>query len=249
MTQKPKNMSERARHTVERAAYVAVGAPTAALKAINARVTDLRETVRSSRQDIGDDLAQEFDQWVAQGEDVVARAMELLRRSDVAEEIKATARSTGQAARVGIEKATGAARSGLNVVAPDEELTAITGVGPGYADKLARVGIVGISRFLERTATDEETETLAKSAEISVETLRSWRAQVDLGRIQGVGDSYSDLLHRIGIWTLDDLAAASPAETAAEMRSLEVPDKPDQMPTETVIRQWKTKAKKIAASG
>lgn len=242
-------MTDRARDSVEKAAYVAVGAPTAALKALSARVSDMRDTVRSSRKEISDDLANEIDDWINQGEEVIERAMERFRKSDVADDIKTSARSTKKAARIGIDKATGAARSGLDVVAPDEDLTVINGIGPSYEAKLNKVGIVGVSRFLERTETQQDLEKLEESSGISVDTLASWREQADLSRISGIGESYELILHRIGIWTMEQLADAKPSEMAEQMQSIDMPDAPDQIPSQNELQSWKREAKKLAQTG
>lgn len=230
---------------MERAAYAAVGAPTTALKALNARLGDLRDTARTSRRELSDELASEIDQWIAEGEEVIDKAMQRIRRSDVVDDVKSAANSTKQAARVGLDRATGPARSVIDSEI-DEDLTVVNGIGPSYADKLGRVGVVGVSRLLERTETEEGRAKLAHSSGISEETLASWRAHVDLSRVRGVGDTYQQLLHAAGIWTVDQLAAASPTELAEKMRSGEMPDAPEQTPTEDVIRQWKTAAKNLS---
>jgi len=233
----------RPRSSVEKAAFVAVGAPTAALKALNARVSDLRDTMNTSRKELSGDLAAEIDEWIAEGEKVIERAVERLRGSQFAEEIKESARSTREAARSGMDKAAGVARSGLSgAMAPDEELTVIKGVGPGYAERLQTEGIVGVSRFLDRTATQEELEDLGQSTGIAADTLASWRRKADLGRVPGIGESYQDLLHRAGIWTIDQLVDISASDLVSEM---EVVD-PDQAPTKDRVSRWKTEAARLS---
>lgn len=227
---------------MEKAAFVAVGAPTAALKALNARISDLRDTMTSSRRELSDDLAVEIDEWIAEGEKVIERATDRFRNSQWAEEIRSSARSTREAARTGMEKATGVARSGLGAMAADEELTVIKGVGPGYAGRLHNEGIVGVRRFLDRTATHEGLENLARSTDIPVDTLASWRRQADLGRVPGIGESYEDLLHRAGIWTIDQLVSSSASELVGSMNQVD----PDQAPTQDRVSRWKTEAVRLA---
>lgn len=226
---------------MEKAAFIAVGAPTAALKALNARVSDLRDAMKTSRKELSDDLAAEIDEWIAEGEKVIERATERLRGSQLAEEIKESARSTREAARSGMDKAAGAARSGLAAMAADEELTVIKGIGPGYAERLQTEGIVGVSRFLDRTATSEDLEHLAQATGIAADTLTSWRRKADLARVPGIGESYQDLLHRAGVWTIDQLIEMSPADLASEMEAVD----PDQAPTEDRVSRWKTEAARL----
>lgn len=80
---------------------------------------------------------------------------------------------------------------------------------------------------------------------MSRESLEGWRVQVDLSLVEGIGESYQLLLHRLGIWTLDQLADASPAELSEAMGSMEMPDAPDQIPSESVVKKWKSEARRL----
>lgn len=242
MTQNQDETTRRPRSSVEKAALAAVGAPTAALKALNARVSDLRDTMKTSRKELSGDLAAEIDEWIAEGEKVIERAAERLRGSQLAEEIKDSARSTREAARSGMDKAAGVARSRLGAMTADEELTVIKGIGPGYAERLQTEGIVGVSRFLDRTATQEDLEDLARSTGIATDTLASWRRKADLGRVPGIGESYQDLMHRAGIWTIDQLAESSASDLISEMEAVD----PDQAPNQDRVSRWKTEAARLA---
>ena len=235
MTQKQDQTTHRPRSSVEKAAFVAVGAPTAALKALNARISDLRDTMKSSREELSGDLAREIDGWIAEGEKVIERAAERFRNTEWTEEAK---EATREATRTGIEKA----RSGLRALAGDEELTVIKGIGPGYADRLQNEGIVGVDRFLDRTATSEDLEDLARATGIAADTLASWRRQADLGRVPGIGESYEDLLHHAGIWTIDQLVAVPASDLLDDMRAAD----PDQTPTQDRVSRWKTEAARLA---
>lgn len=238
MTQKQDKPTRRPRSSVEKAAFAAVGAPTAALKALNARVSDLRDTMKTSRKELTGDLAAEIDEWIAEGEKVIERAAERFRNTQWAEEMKESARSTREAARTGVKKA----RSDLGAMIADEELTVIKGIGPGYADRLQSEGIVGVSRFLDRTATDEDLEGLARSTGIAADTLVSWRRKADLGRITGIGESYQDLLHRAGIWTIDQLATVPASDLMDDINALD----PEQAPARDQIARWKSEAARLA---
>lgn len=246
MTQKQKNVTDRARESVEKAALAAVGAPTAALKALGARMSELRDTARASRKEMTSDVAREIEAWVDQGEEVIEKAMARLRESNVADELRSTARSTRDAAMVGLDKASEAAQSTLDVVEPDESLTTINGIGPSYADTLADAGVAGIAALLDRSRTDESIAELTEATGFSADTIRSWRDQIDLTRVEGIGDSYQRLLHRVGVWTHQQLASAQATVLADEMREIGLPDTPDQLPSANVIEQWRKEARRLA---
>lgn len=245
MSQKSKNTSKKAADSFERAAYAAIGAPVAAMKGLSARVSELRDTLSKSRSELGEDLAEEVEDWVAQGEEVIARAMKRIRSSSVAGEIRSSADSTRQAVQVGLDKARGKAESGLRVVEPDESLTTIKGVGPGFANRLRSAGVSGIADLL--ALSESEIERVASTSGLGVETLSGWRDRADLTRIEGVGSSYQTLLHRVGVWTLDQLAEVKPSDLVELMRSIDLPDAPDQMPTESTVKGWSTEARKLAS--
>lgn len=246
MTQKQENLTDRARDSAARAAYAAVGAPSAALKALSAQVSDLKETVKSSRGQLGSDVAREVKAWVREGERVLGRAMQSVRDSKIADEIRSATRSASHAARTGYEKAADIATRPLELVEPDAPLTLINGIGPRFSDQLERAGVSGISSFINRTGTSADIEELAAATGFSASTLTAWRRQVDLARIDGIGDVYLLLLHRNGVWTLDQLANRQTSDLVEALRSDVLPDAPEQLPTETMVKGWRTRARRLA---
>jgi predicted flap endonuclease-1-like 5' DNA nuclease len=245
MSQKSKSTSKKAADSLERAAYAAIGAPVAAMKGLSAWVSELRDTSSKSRSELGEDLAEEIEDWVAQGEEVIARAMKRVRSSNVAGEIRSSADSTRKTVQMGLDKARGRAESGLQIVEPDESLTTIKGVGPGFAHRLRSAGVSGIADLLALSESD--LEKVASTSGLGVETISGWRDRADLTRIDGVGSSYQTLLHRVGVWTLDRLAEVKPSDLVEQMRSIDLPDAPDQMPTESTVKGWRTEARKLAS--
>lgn len=232
-------MTSRMRESVERAAHVAVGAPVAAMKAMSARVSDLRETVRSSRKDLGQELAREMDEWISEGERVIERAMNRLRppsEDDGTLGAKAAAKRT--AARV--------ARRVEHSLEPDADLTMINGIGATYESKLNDAGIDGVTALMSATGTREDIAVLAEETGFGVATIQSWRSQVDLTRVDGVGGVYKRLLHRVGVWTLSQLASANPERLVADINGLgDMPTGPDQMPTAYDVKRWISEAGRL----
>ncbi len=230
---------------MERVAYAAIGAPVAAIKGMSARVSELGDTLRKSRAEISADLSEEIEDWAAQGEEIIERVMKKVRSSNVAGEIRTSTDSARKAVQSGLDKAQATAESGLQLVEPDEPLTTIKGVGPGYADRLRSAGVSGIAELL--ATTEAETEKVAAASGLGSETIAGWRAQVDLTRIDGVGPSYQNLLHRVGIWTMEQMAEAKSLELIEQMRSVELPDAPDQMPSKSTVDGWKAEARKLVS--
>ncbi|MFZ0014576.1 MAG: hypothetical protein WAL25_10735, partial [Acidimicrobiia bacterium] len=154
-------MSSNTRQTIERAAYAAVGAPVAALKAMAARVNEMRDAISASRKDMGDELSREMRDWISEGEAVIERAMERLQSSGVGGDLRSAADTSSRQARAGVKKMRRALDETLDVIDPDTPLSTINGIGPSYETKLAEAGIAGVSEFMSATGTVEDVAKLA----------------------------------------------------------------------------------------
>jgi predicted flap endonuclease-1-like 5' DNA nuclease len=246
MSPETRESMDKARDSVEKAAYAALGAPVAAVKALSARVSDLRDAVRSSSKDMSEDLTREMNEWIAEGEKVIERAMKRMRSSEVVDEVRSRATEARRAAEAGIEKARGGLDRGLDVVAPDEELTVVNGIGPSYADQLREVGVTGIAGFIDRTGTSSGIDELAAATDISAATIEGWRHQVELTRVDGIGEAHEMLLHRGGVWTLSQLAECEPATLVEDLHGIDMPDTPEHIPSADTVEQWIGEAKQLS---
>lgn len=238
-------MSPQAKESIEKAAYTAVGAPVAAVKALNARISDLREAIKSSRDELSEDLAREFDVWVAEGEKVVNDALERLRKSETMDRARTTSQKVRERVSTSIEEMGKEIDEALDVLEPEKSLEMIKGIGPGYADRLNDAGIPGITAFVERTETKQQIAGLAEKTGFSVDQIEEWRNKADLSRISGVGESYQLLLHRAGIWTISQFAEADAADLAARVAEIHIPGTTEQTPGEDHIESWIAEAKKL----
>ncbi|HEX6219692.1 MAG TPA: DUF4332 domain-containing protein [Acidimicrobiia bacterium] len=241
-------MSPQTRETVERAAYAAVGAPVAAIRALGARISDVRKALESSRKEMSDDLAAEFNEWIAEGENFIERAMERVRSTGMVEELRTAVESTRKSAEIGVRKATRTIDEGLDVVVPDTDLTRINGIGDNYEAKLVKAGVTGVADFLSATGTGEDIAKLAEVTGFSSGTIESWRDQVDLSRVDGVGGAYQRSLRRVDVWTVSELSKADPEELTKRLGSIDTPDSPEQTPSIYQVRQWVAQAKSLTSS-
>ncbi len=241
-------MSPQTKETFEKAAYTAVGAPIAAVKALNARLADLREMIRESRSEMSEDLAKEFDNWVNEGERVVNLALERVRGSSTAEQARVASQKMRDRVSQTVEEMRAEMDEALDVIEPEESLETIKGIGPGYAQRLNNAGVAGISDFLDKTSTQEAISRLADETDFTADQISQWREQVDLTRVKGVGDSYIRLLHRVDIWTIEQFSNADATELAEQMKSLDMPGMPDQIPTEEHLSDWISKAEDLTTS-
>lgn len=246
MTQQ--ELTQQTRQTMEKAAYAAVGAPVAAIKAMGARLSDFRGSVRASRRELGADLELEMNRWIAEGERTIDRAMRRVRSSEIANDAKSTATSTGRSVEEGMNRATRAIDETLEAIVPSVDVTTINGIGPNYAKQLAQAGVFGVAGFMSATGTAEDVAKLSAHTGFSTGTIESWRAQADLSRIDGVGGAYAQLLHQADVWTLRQLSHCDPDELADRLSSIDAWDAPEQMPSVYATKKWISQARRLVSA-
>lgn len=194
----------RTRKTLEKSAYVAVGIPASLIGMLKDRWEGTRETIDDMRDRLSDDARQAFDEWVQEGEKLLDGLGSQLREGKERlerglEERTGTVRTIGR----------GVASSLSHPVLPVSE---IEGVGPAYADRLAKAGIFSIRALLDQSRNEETRLRLSEQTGIGMGQLEGWVAKTDLTAIDGIGDEYLSLLHAIGIGSFQSLASADSAE-------------------------------------
>ena len=86
------------------------------------------------------------------------------------------------------------------------KLIDIEGVGATYAQKLKRAGIASTQSLLKEGASSKGRSGIAQKTGLSEKLILEWVNRVDLFRIKGVGEEYSDLLEAAGVDTVVELA-------------------------------------------
>lgn len=226
MTKREKQSAESALEAARRWGYAALGGPVVAFKAVSDRAEDMTRSLRGTGESMRDSARGEMKRWIREGRKII--------------------RSTPS--RPSHSRQALAVAPRLDSMATDEPLTTINGIGPSYAARLAAVGISGINDFLGVTGTVEDVKNLAKSSGFSAGTIESWRNQADLGRVDGVGGSYQQLLHLGGIWTLAQLGSSDPDRLVSDLAEI-VPDGGlEQVPSIYTVKKWQAGAKRLVSS-
>ncbi|MEX1092121.1 MAG: DUF4332 domain-containing protein [Acidimicrobiia bacterium] len=237
---------EKVREGLEKAAYTAVGAPVAGVKALKERTDNLSQAVSDKRKDLKSDVEREFKDWVAEGEAIIDRVVDWVRSTDTPTELRSARHGAAEQARSAVTGIASKLDEILDFVESDIELTEIKGVGPATAATLESAGVPGISSLLDRTATETGLKQLADETGIAADSLADWRAQVDLTAIDGVGDSYQRELHAIGIGTMTQLANADAGTIVDRMSGLDRPGLPSQDPSKATVSKWIQKARRLS---
>jgi len=122
----------------------------------------------------------------------------------------------------------------------------IEGVGEVYAQKLKAAGVRSTEALLQAGATPKGRKDLAEKTGIADSLILEWVNHVDLFRIKGVAEEYSDLLEEAGVDTVPELAQRK-AENLFE-KLVEINEKKKlvrRLPVLSQVADWVEQAKKL----
>lgn len=112
------------------------------------------------------------------------------------------------------EPADGETEDAVEASAPDagSDLTVLSGIGPAREETLAGIDVTSFADLAR-----SDPEDVAEALQVSTERVDRWQTEVDLTGIHGIGPTRAQGLREAGVHTLEDLAAAHPAEIAEEI--------------------------------
>ena len=123
---------------------------------------------------------------------------------------------------------------------------AVEGIGPVYAQKLKEAGIRTTDALLAAGATPQGRQDIAAKTGIGDSLILRWVNHVDLFRIKGVGEEYSDLLEAAGVDTVVELAQRVPANLYAKLVEVNLAEKRvRRLPRAAQVKDWIKQAKKL----
>jgi predicted flap endonuclease-1-like 5' DNA nuclease len=122
----------------------------------------------------------------------------------------------------------------------------VEGIGPVYAEKLIAAGIKTTGKLLKAGATPKGRAEIEEKTGISHSLVLEWVNHVDLYRIKGVGQEYSDLLEEAGVDTVPELAQRNPENLYAKMvETNEMKKLVRQLPSQRQVTDWVMQAKAL----
>ena len=126
------------------------------------------------------------------------------------------------------------------------KLEAVEGIGEVYAGKLREMGISTTTALLKKGATPSGRRSIAQLSEISDKLILEWVNHVDLFRIKGIGEEYSDLLESAGVDTVPELAQRNPANLyQALAETNQANELVRRLPTQAQVSDWVAQAKQL----
>ena len=93
----------------------------------------------------------------------------------------------------------------------------VEGIGAKYGKALRKAGVGTTAGLLREGAAKKGRKALAAASGCTETQLLEWVNRVDLMRIRGVGEEYSDLLENSGVDTVKELRRRKPANLHTAM--------------------------------
>lgn len=86
-----------------------------------------------------------------------------------------------------------------------KKIVEIEGIGPVFAEKLNKAGVLTVEGLLEKGASRAGRKAIAEESGVDEGKILNWVNKADLFRIKGIGPQYSELLEAAGVDTVKEL--------------------------------------------
>ena len=135
---------------------------------------------------------------------------------------------------------------GTQLAALQEKVEFVEGIGPMYAEKLNKAGIVTVIDLLRLGATRKGRAELVEATGIAAGLIMKWVNSADLFRVKGVGKQFGELLEAAGVDTVPELAQRNPVNLFNKLSEVNAEKKlAGRSPHESEVESWVTQAKKM----
>ena len=126
------------------------------------------------------------------------------------------------------------------------KISDIEGIGPEYAELLAKEGIKTVEGLLKVAAKSKDRKKLSEVSQISEKLILEWVNLADLFRIKGIGEEYSDLLEEAGVDTVPELAQRKPENLLLKLVEInEEKNLVRRLPVLSQVEDWVKQAKDL----
>ncbi|MBN1466922.1 DUF4332 domain-containing protein [candidate division KSB1 bacterium] len=128
------------------------------------------------------------------------------------------------------------------------KISDIEGIGPAYAAKLKKTGVMSTNVLLKKGGTKKGRKELAEKSGVDETLILKWVNRADLLRIKGVGSEYSDLLENAGVDTVKELKTRNAENLHAKMQEVNAKKKLVRLlPSLKSVKKWVAQAAKLDA--
>ncbi len=127
------------------------------------------------------------------------------------------------------------------------KISDIEGIGPVYAEKLAKAGVKSIRGLLIAGATKKGRDEIARKSGLDASLVLKWVNMADLFRVKGIGSEYSELLEKAGVDTVKELRNRKAENLTAKMAEVNSQSKKlvRILPAKVKVERWIKEAAKL----
>jgi len=127
------------------------------------------------------------------------------------------------------------------------KLIDIEGIGPVYAEKLKSAGAETTKDLLKLAMTPAARKKLAEKAGIEEALILKWANHADLMRIKGIGGEYAELLEKVGVDTVRELAKRNADNLYEAVEKFDLSTSPivRRKPGKDEVHTWIRQAKRL----
>jgi len=127
-----------------------------------------------------------------------------------------------------------------------KKISDIEGIGPSYAQKLAKANIKSVGGLLKKCCDKKGRKSVSQTTGIDDSMLLKWANMADLFRVKGVGSEYSELLEASGVDTVKEMRNRNAFNLYEKMKEVNVKKKlVRQMPGLKKVEGFIESAKKL----
>lgn len=105
----------------------------------------------------------------------------------------------------------------LNFKTMAKKIVEIEGIGPVFAEKLNKAGVLTVEGLLEKGASRVGRKNIAEQSGVDESKILNWVNKADLFRIKGIGPQFSELLEAAGVDTVKELRNRNPENLHAKL--------------------------------
>ena len=127
------------------------------------------------------------------------------------------------------------------------KLIDIEGIGPVYAERLKSAGAETTKDLLKLAKTPTARKKLAEATGIAEKLILKWANHADLMRIKGIGGEYAELLEKVGVDTVKELAKRNADNLYEAVENFDLTTSPivRRKPGKDEIHTWIRQAKRL----
>lgn len=127
-------------------------------------------------------------------------------------------------------------------------ITDIEGIGPKYAEALAKANITSVAQLLDGCANTDARSKCAELSGLSEKAIERWAKMSDFFRLDGVAGNEAELLEVSGFNNMGELASADADDVQAKLQATnDEKSLAPSVPEKAAIESWISAAKSLPA--